>query len=205
MNIGNLLELGLGHGYTIQQFLNSGKINYYRILEGSKEIIEKFKRDNSNINVDIKHIYFEDYESEDKFDNIVIGFILEHVDSPELIISKFKKHLKSNGKMFITVPNSEALNRRFGYESGLLKKIDYLSEEDKQLGHKRYFNKEKLLKMIESCGLKAKSIEGLFLKPITTEQIIKLNLSEEILMAMLKVGVHYPELCTGILIEAIIE
>ena len=205
MNNGSLLELGLGHGYTIQQFLDSKKITYYRILEGSKEIIDKFKKQYGNLSVDIIHSYFETYETEEQFDNIVMGFILEHVEEPASIISKYIKFLKPGASLFITVPNSEALNRRLGYEAGLLKELDHLSEADIQLGHKRYFNKDSLETLAEQCGLRIKSFEGLFLKPITTNQIKTLNLSEAILTAMLKVGIQYPELCTGVLMEATIE
>jgi 2-polyprenyl-3-methyl-5-hydroxy-6-metoxy-1,4-benzoquinol methylase len=134
-----------------------------------------------------------------------MGFVLEHVDKPTLIISKYIKYLKPGASLFITVPNSEALNRRFGYEAGLLKDLDQLSEADIQLGHKRYFNKNSLEALVKQCGLTVKTFEGLFLKPITTNQIQTLNLSEKILKAMLKVGVHYPELCTGVLMEATIE
>ena len=44
---------------------------------------------------------------------IVMGFILEHVDSPvQEIISRYKSYLSPGGKMFLAVPNAEVLNRR---------------------------------------------------------------------------------------------
>ncbi len=205
IHFGSLLELGLGHGYTIDQFMDSKKISYYRILEGSKEIIELFKRDNRALNVDIIQTYFEDYDTRDRFDNIVMGFVLEHVNDPATIIVQYSKYLKPGGSLFVAVPNAEALNRRFGYEAGVLKDLEQLSASDIQLGHKRYFTLKKLTKLIHDNGLKVKSVEGLFLKPITTDQIKTLNLTDKILMAMLKVGIHYPELCTGILMEAAVE
>ena len=55
--------------------------------------------------------------------------------------------------------------------------------------------------MVLSCGYKISTIEGIFLKPITTDQITKLNLGLEVLQGMLKVGVDYPELCNAILME----
>ncbi len=202
INDGSLLELGLGHGHTIQYFLNSQKISHYRIIEGSEQIIENFLRQNYDVSIDIIHDRFETYDSEDKFDNIVMGFVLEHVDDPVLLINKYIQYLKPESSLFITVPNSDALNRRFGYEAGLLDELDQLSEADLQLGHKRYFNLDSLNFIAQKCGLTVKSFEGLFLKPITTNQIKLLDLDEKILHAMLKVGIKYPELCTGILMEA---
>jgi hypothetical protein len=40
------------------------------------------------------------------------------------------------------------------------------------------------------------------LKPITTQQMLDLNLSEAILQGMLKVGIGYPELCNSLLMQA---
>jgi hypothetical protein len=44
-------------------------------------------------------------------------------------------------------------------------------------------------------------MEGIYLKPFTTRQMLSLNFSDEILDALCKVGIDYPELCCGILAE----
>ncbi|MFW9942189.1 MAG: class I SAM-dependent methyltransferase [Candidatus Thorarchaeota archaeon] len=199
MKKGSILELGLGHGYTTKTF--SKNTNRYLIIEGSIEVINKFKKNNSLSNIEIQHCYFEDFQSNEKFDNIIMGFILEHVDDPDFIIDRYKTFLKSDGKLFITVPNSESLNRRVGYEAKLLQDLEYLSDADLLLGHKRYYNLNKLTDMAAKHNLKIISKEGIFLKSITTDQIKKLNLSKEILNGYMKVGINYPELCHSILLE----
>ena len=65
-----------------------------------------------------------------------------------------------------------------------------------------YFTLESLLAMVQSEGLEVRKVEGLLLKPITTQQMLDLNLSEAILQGMLKVGVSYPELCNSLLMQA---
>ena len=195
----SLLELGLGHGYTSLKF--NKKFTRHVVIEGSEEIITQFNQKVGPNKIEIIRTYFEDYETEEKFDLIVMGFVLEHVEDPSLVLQKFKQFLNSNGSIFITVPNYEALNKRLGYEAGLIKNIEELSQADLKQGHRRLFTVESLKSLVTSNGFSVKTVEGLFLKPITTQQIIKLNLSEEILQAMLKVGVNYPELCVGILME----
>ena len=199
INPGSLLELGIGHGYTASAFSN--KVERYQVIEGSNAVISLFKQQFDCAKIDIVECSFEDFDTNEKFDNIVMGFILEHVDDPSFIVNKYKKFLSENGKLFVAVPNSEALNRRIGLEASLLDNLEYLSEADRLLGHKRYFNMNKLEKLAKSSAMRIVSTEGIFLKPITTEQIRTLGFDDNILKAFLKVGINYPELCVAILME----
>lgn len=132
-----------------------------------------------------------------------MGFILEHVEYPEGILRQYKKFLKNEtGRLFITVPNARGLHRRIGYEAGLLEDIYAFNAYDKKAGHKRYYDLETIQSLVERVGLHIHRCEGIFLKPITTAQINKLELPGEVLVGMLKVGVEYPELSNYILIEA---
>lgn len=145
--------------------------------------------------------FFEDYCVAEKFDVIIMGFILEHVESPKMILSKYIEMLNETGRMFIAVPNAEALNRRLGYLAGILEDTKKLSTYDIELGHKRYYSVETLKNECTSAGLEVVSIEGLFLKPFTTSQLLGLNLSSDIINALCEVGIEYPELSLGILAE----
>lgn len=197
---GSLLELGVGHGFCSLRL--AGHFRKHVIIEGSGQIIKTFKsKIGESENIEIIETFFEDFNTEEKFDVILMGFILEHVDDPNLIIDKFKGFLKPNGSIFITVPNAHALNKRLGYEAGMIADLNKLSEADLALGHKRHFSVDSLRSMVEKNGCRIERMEGLFLKPITTQQIYDLKLTEEILQAMLKVGVNYPDLCVGLLAE----
>lgn len=196
---GSVLELGLGHGYSVSIF--SKKVKRHFVVEGSGAVISRFREKFPHCKAEIVEALFEDFSTEERFDNIVMGFVLEHVDDPAIIIERYSQMLAPDGKIFITVPNSEALNRRFGREAGLLADIEELSANDVALGHKRYFNLASITALVEKEGLRVVSTEGIFLKSLATSQIEALSLSDDILMAMLKVGIDYPELCVGILME----
>ena len=109
----SLLELGLGHGYTTNIF--SGHFNKHIVLEGSDAVIQNFKKKYPACPVKIIKTYFEEFNTDERFDVIVMGFILEHVNDPKQILSYFRKYLTPGGTLYVAVPNAEVLNRRLGY------------------------------------------------------------------------------------------
>lgn len=195
----SLLELGLGHGYSAEIF--STLFSDYTILDGDARIIEQFQKNHPESNIHIIQTYFESFEPSKKYDVIVAGYVLEHVDDPEEILCKYGRILKDDGRMFITVPNAESMHRRLGHYAGDLPDMLVLSKTDIEMGHKRYFTMDSLKKLVEESGFSVESVEGLFLKPITTRQMISLNFNETYLEAFCRLGKNYPELCSGILME----
>jgi SAM-dependent methyltransferase len=194
-----LLELGLGHGFATNQF--SGLFERHVVLDGSAAVIENFRQKFPACKSEIVETYFENFDTSEKFDVIVMGFILEHVDDPLQIIAKFREFLAPGGKLFLAVPNAEVLNRRLGHLAGMLPDMQTLSPNDVLLGHKRYYTVESLSSDIAQSGYKIDRMEGIYLKPFTTSQMISLGLSPAIIQALCEAGVGYPELCCGILAE----
>jgi 2-polyprenyl-3-methyl-5-hydroxy-6-metoxy-1,4-benzoquinol methylase len=195
----SILELGLGYGITTNIF--SKHFDRHVVLEGSSAVINNFKKKYPGCSADIIETLFRDFVSDEKFDLIVMGFILEHVDDPAEILTHFRNFLAPNGKIFIAVPNAEVLNRRLGHLAGMLPDMQQLSQHDLLLGHKRYFTVESMTKEIRKAGYQIEHIEGIYLKPLTTKQIMSLNLSNKIIEALCRVGINYPELCCGILAQ----
>lgn len=195
----SMLELGLGHGFTISIFATN--FDRYVVLEGSPAVIQNFRTKFPECAAQIVETYFEEFDTKEKFDVIVMGFILEHVDNPFEIISRYKEFLAPGGKMFLAVPNAEVLNRRLGHLAGMLEDMEALSENDLLLGHKRYYTVNSLSAEIARAGYQIDKMEGIYLKPFTTSQIISLNLGEKVIRALCEIGVDYPELSCGILAQ----
>jgi SAM-dependent methyltransferase len=195
----SMLELGLGHGFTTVFFAKH--VKRYTVIDGSPEMIERFRRRFGLPQVNIVESYFENFDTDERFDNIAMGFVLEHVDDPGAILARYRRFLKPGGHVFVAVPNSESLHRRFGHAAGMLADMTQLSAADKDYGHQRYFSLRSLTLVVEREGYDVVKAEGIFLKPITTDQISRLTLDPSILQAMLKVGVDYPELCNAILLK----
>lgn len=196
---GSLLELGLGHGFTTNIFSNN--FERHVVIEGSPAVIQNFKEKSPECTAQIVEAYFETFDTVEKFAVIVMGFILEHVDDPFKIINRYKKFLAPGGKMFLAVPNAEVLNRKLGYLAGMLDNMETLSKNDILLGHKRYYSVKTLSNEINLAGCQIDKMEGIYLKPFTTTQMISLNLDEKVIQALCEVGVNYPELSCGILAQ----
>ncbi|SFL45262.1 class I SAM-dependent methyltransferase [Pelosinus propionicus] len=199
----SILELGLGHGFTAHIFSKIYK--KYCVLEGSPAVIKNFRKNFSNCELQIIETYFESFKSNEKFDVIVMGFILEHVENPVRILNHFKQFLSPNGKIFIAVPNAEAMNRRLGRYAGFLADMQELSQNDLDLGHKRFYTVDSLKKEMKDTGFSIERIEGIYLKPFTTSQILSLNLDKKVIEGLCEMGINYPELSCGILAEGKIK
>ncbi|MGB7483603.1 class I SAM-dependent methyltransferase [Castellaniella ginsengisoli] len=195
----SLLELGLGHGITATTFAPHFKRHV--VIDASPAVIANFRKRYPDSHIEVIESYFENFDTEERFDVIVLGYILEHVDDPVLILRLFRKFLKPGGRTFVTVPNAEVLNRKLGHIAGMLPDMQALSDHDRLLGHKRYYTVRSLTKDIESSGYLIQRLEGIYLKPLTTAQMVSLNLDEKIIQALCEVGVDYPELSCGILAE----
>ena len=195
----SLLELGLGHGYTTGIF--SRRFGRHVVLEGSPAVIRNFRDKRPACAAEIIETYFEAFTTDERFDVIVMGFILEHVDDPVLILRRFRKFLAPGGRMFLAVPNAEVLNRRLGWLAGLLDDVTTLSENDHLLGHQRFYTVATLSADIAQAGCGVDRLEGIYLKPFTTRQIVSLQLDRKVIDALCTVGIDYPELSCGLLAE----
>lgn len=195
----SLLELGLGHGYTTDIF--SRHFKRHVVLEGSPAVIGNFHDKHPDCSAEIVETWFENFATDERFDLIVMGFILEHVDNPLLILSRFLDFLAPGGRMFLAVPNAEVLNRRLGRLAGLLDDVTTLSDNDHLLGHKRFYTVDTISADIAQAGCSVDRLEGIYLKPFTTRQIVSLQLNRKVIDALCTVGIDYPELCCGLLAE----
>jgi len=200
--IGSLLELGIGHGYTAELF--NKNCDRHVIVDGAPSVIEQFRDAHTHLEIEIFESYFENFEMDEKFDVIVMGFVLEHVDDPVLVLNRFREHLKSDGKLFVAVPNGESLNRRIGFEMGLIDSLSSLNKNDLSLGHKRNYSLDSIVADIEVAGYRVISQEGIYLKPLPLAVLQSLENSAANFDAMLQVGIQFPELSVGILIEAVV-
>ena len=196
---GSLLELGIGHGFTTNRF--SKYFSRHVVIDGSASVIEQFRNHYPDCRAEVVQSYFEDFDTEERFDVIVMGFVLEHVADPGLVLQRFKKFLSPGGRCFVAVPNGESLHRRLGHAAGLLDDLMKLGRCDLELGHQRQYSLDSLSDQLREAGYRAVRKEGIFLKPLTTSQLQSLQLDENIIQAMCTVGIDYPELSCALLFQ----
>jgi 2-polyprenyl-3-methyl-5-hydroxy-6-metoxy-1,4-benzoquinol methylase len=146
--------------------------------------------------------FFEDYEPQAPLDAVEMGFVLEHVADPGRLLARYAGFLAPGGVVAIAVPNARSLHRLVGQRAGLLDDLFRLSEHDRALGHRRYFDRERLEQLVEAAGLRVLGCEGILLKPLTTGQLKRLALGPEVMRAFCEVARDYPDIANSLYLEA---
>lgn len=184
-----ILDLGYGDGLYLK-FLKDHKM--LTIVEGSKKLFERAVRHAAelNSNASIIHSFFEEFEPNEEFDVIIASHVLEHVDDPELLLSRVKKWLTPNGKLIIVVPNAESFHRKLGVIIKLQNRLDELSTRDHAVGHLRVFTLQSLNKIILNQGFKVVGNRGFFLKVLSNAQMI--NLSHDVIRGLCELSNELP-------------
>lgn len=202
-SVGSILELGIGHGYTPGLF--NAACDRHVIIEGSQLVIDLFKEKSPDFSGEVVFSYFENFDTDERFDVIVMGFILEHVDDPGMLLNRFKRFLKPGGRIFVAVPNAKSMNRRLGVELGKIDNIYDLNANDHALGHKRQYCRDTLKQEMQDHGYVISLEEGIYLKPLPLAVLKTLPDFQENLDAMLRVGIDFPDLCVALLMEATVQ
>lgn len=195
----SLLELGLGHGFTAGIFART--CDRHVVVEGSSVVLDLFRQTLPDFRGQLVEGYFEDYTPDETFDVIIMGFVLEHVDDPDLILERYRRFLKPGGKLYVAVPNAKSMNRRLGLEMGLIDDIYSLNANDIALGHQRQYCRDTLTQAVHRAGYRVTHEEGIYLKPLPLGVLKTLQDFDANLQAMLKVGVDFPDLCVALLME----
>ncbi len=200
----NLISLGIGHGVVAEAILRglADRLDRYTILEGSEGIATAFRAQAKlPRQVEVVVTRFEDFVPEASLDAVEMGFVLEHVDDPGALLSHYAGFLRPGGRLVVVVPNARSLHRLFGHAAGLLDDVYTLSQQDLELGHKRYFDHASIRSLVEAAGLRVLRSEGVFLKILTTAQLRSLELPPAVRRAFFEVGVAHPDIANAIYLE----
>jgi len=197
------LSLGIGRQIVSKSLFESLDCTEYQVIEGSQQIIDDYVRESAPPDfVKLVQGYFEDVVLDGRFDMIEMGFVLEHVDDPGLILRRYRQCLSDSGILFVAVPNARSLHRLLGHAAGMMPDIYSLSPSDLQLGHKRYFDAASIKDLVRECGYEIVREHGLMLKPLTSGQLRSLGLGEAFDQALIEVGYALPDIANGIMLEA---
>ena len=193
-----ILDLGIGDGIVLNLLVeHMNKVVFdIKILEGSSVICQNFHGFN-NDKLNIENTLFENFDTDDRYDLIIMSHVLEHVENPINILKKFKNLLSENGKIVGIVPNSQSIHRRLAVYMGIQELLDSLSPRDLMVGHLRVYSIETLESDLNKSGLISEEIKGFFLKPLSNGQLMQFDAN--LISALLKVSEEIPpELCANV-------
>ncbi len=189
------LELGSSDGKGTQHLLDY--FDRVVAVDGSRKFTEDLKGRFPSKNLEVIRSLFEEYQTTEKFDVIVLAHVLEHVKHPVAVLRCAKRWLKRSGVLLVDVPNANSIHRLVGVKMGLLKSITSLNEGDIRIGHRRVYTISALEQDIQTAGLRVKKIGGVFLKPVSNTQIEK-TWSPEMVEGFYELGQDIPELASEI-------
>lgn len=194
---GSVLELGPAEGLMTEKlYLYTEDLT---IVDGSKIFCNRLKIKFPKSKVE--NVLFEEFSPTRKFDNIILGHVLEHVEDPVSLLRKCKDWLTSSGKIMAAVPNSQSIHRQAAVIMGLLEKEDAMSELDIHHGHRRVYCPSTFKSDFRNAGLDILQYGGFWLKPVSNSQIEE-SWSESMLNAFLSLGEKYPDIAAEIYIVA---
>lgn len=194
---GDVLEMGPAEGIMTPLLLEIS--DSLTLLEGAKHFCDSLRRRYPNALVE--HSLFESYKPTRRFDRIVLGHVLEHVEHPDTIIRVASQWLAPGGLILAAVPNSRSIHRQAAVLMGLLSREDQLNETDIHHGHRRVFNPESFRRVFLDAGLSIRHSGGYWLKPISNAQIEQ-TWTPEMLQAFMQLGERYPDVAAEIYIVA---
>ena len=194
---GPILELGPAEG-VMTELINAVTADL-TIVDGSLLFCEKLKEKYPQAN--IINSLFEDFCIEKKFQTIILGHVLEHVDDPVAMLKHISQFLLEDGVILAAVPNANSIHRQAAVLMGILSTIKEFSELDIHHGHQRVYTIEEFESDFMMAGLNVKKLGGYWLKPISNAQIEN-SWTPEMLSAFMILGEKYPEIAAEIYIVA---
>jgi len=193
-----ILELGPAEGLMTDLLVDLGCD--LTVVEGSPKFAKDL-RARHGTSLAVVETLFETFEPSRKFDNIIMGHVLEHVEDPVALLKRAGGWLTPDGRILSAVPNSRSLHRQAAVIMGILPFEEALNDMDRHHGHRRVYNPESFRRDFLSAGLKVEAFGGYFMKPVSNGQIEK-SWSSEMLDAFLSLGERYPDTAAEIFVVA---
>jgi 2-polyprenyl-3-methyl-5-hydroxy-6-metoxy-1,4-benzoquinol methylase len=185
-----VLEVGSADGKTTG--LLTADFKRIIAVDGSSKALENLKKKIKSDQIVTICKLFEEFDTKEAFNTIIMGHILEHVDNPVAILSRFNKFLSTNGRLLISVPNALSFHRLAAVKMGLLKDPYELNDTDRKKGHQRVYDRETLEKDVHDSGYKIIESTGYWLKFLNNTQILK-NWNKQLIMTYMRLGNLAPD------------
>jgi 2-polyprenyl-3-methyl-5-hydroxy-6-metoxy-1,4-benzoquinol methylase len=197
---GNALELGSFRGDFTKRLLP-----YFAditCVEASDEAVASASRDLGG-KVKFINSSFESARLPERYDNIVLTHVLEHLDEPVATLKRINEEwLSENGRLFLVCPNAHAPSRQIAVRMGVVSHNSAVTPAEREHGHRITYSLDTLERDARAGGLRIVYRSGIFFKALANfqwDQLLATNIiSQQYLDACYEVGQLYPDLCSSI-------
>lgn len=196
---GNCLELGSFKGDFTKRLVPY--FNNISCVEASDEAIEIAKKDFPATT--FYNALFENVTLPEKYDNIILTHVLEHLDNPVSVMKRINDEwLADKGRFFLVCPNANAPSRQIAVKMGLITHNAAITPSEAAHGHRITYTLDTLERDAREAGLKVVHRSGIFFKALANFQWDRLLntdiISNEYLEGCFQLGQIYPDLCSSI-------
>lgn len=197
---GNILELGSSKGDFTKRLLEH--FNTVTCVEASAIAIADAKERLGAKPVFI-HSTFECANLPEKYNNIVLTHVLEHLDDPIQILKRINDEwLADDGRLLLVCPNANAPSRQIAVKMGLITHNAAVTPAEAEHGHRCTYSLDTLERDVIAGGLRVIHRSGIFFKALANfqwDKILKTDIvTDEYLEGCFKLGQVYPDLCSSI-------
>ena len=175
---GRILEAGCSSGYFGASLRACGHVVWG---------IEPFQHAAQAAQDVLDHVYVGDIQSffdefpNERFDVIVFGDVLEHLDNPVSVLQKCRKFLNPNGRVVASIPNVSHLAIRAMLIEG---RWDYSDLGILDRTHLRFFTRDSAIEMFSDAGYQVHQISPVRLQAEQVDSICHLGLNPEMLASV---------------------
>jgi 2-polyprenyl-3-methyl-5-hydroxy-6-metoxy-1,4-benzoquinol methylase len=167
---GHVLELGFMDGQWTDRFLAKGcRIT---VVEGAARNLEhgraKYK---DRPEVELIHSMFEVFEPKQRYECILMGGMLKHLEDPVALLRRSRAWLEPGGLLIATTPNARSLHRRVGVHMGLLEDLHDLSPTDRRVGNLRHYDLDSFRSLLFQGGYRIEHMGTSLIKPVSSDRM----------------------------------
>jgi 2-polyprenyl-3-methyl-5-hydroxy-6-metoxy-1,4-benzoquinol methylase len=193
------LEVGCSDG--LMTAMLAQRLGRLDVVEATTAFLQEAqKRDLPNVS--FHHTLIEDYQPKQQYDRIFLTWILTHIIDPQRVLASLRAMLASDGLLLVAVPNARVLSRQLALHMGLIPDLYKLTENDRNHGHLRAYDRPKLNRELEAAGFETIAQGGIMLKILADFQLDQMYengmLEQAHIEGFYQLGCEYPDLASAI-------
>lgn len=168
VNSDKVLEVGSYDGSMTELILE-----YYKeidVIEAASDMA-KVVQDRLGNRVTVYQGMIEEIQTETKYDVIFLIHTLEHVTEPTSVLTKLKSLLSPQGKIFVAVPNANALSRQIAVSMGIINFNHDVPDGEAAQGHLRTYSLDTFLFEFKKANMNVIDSGGVILKAFANFQM----------------------------------
>lgn len=162
LKFNSVLEIGCGTGIILNTLSERGFADRYYAIDISESAIEFVKKQKINGLIEVKKGSALEIPYEDKnFDLAIVSHILEHLDDPQKALLEAKRVANY---VIIEIPLEDNIIRKIKILFFRIFKLNKNYALKNEIGHVYFFNRNKAIDLVKSCGLQLEDDKIIYLQ-----------------------------------------